>query len=340
MINVATIGTSWITEQFIKACKLSGLYHIKAIYSRSVDNAKDLATVYKADYYTDALNNILFDPEVDLIYIASPNRMHFDQALKAVKAGKHVIIEKPMVETIDQWHSLHDAASENKVFVFEAALHYQNRNYRRLKELVQHKLSERDQVFLGANLNLGQYSSRYLKYLDAMDRQVQAPNIFNPDMGGGSLADLGIYPIYVTLDLFGIPNTVRYNAQKGPNGVDLFGTIVLKYADFAVNIFVSKAVHSQLTSEIYIDDETLVIHNISRIDRVDLIDAAGQEATLISYTPENPMYDELINFAEVIQQPEDRHLQFVYEQWKQMSLSVVQTMQLLRQSAHLSESDL
>ena len=339
MINVATIGTSWITEQFIKACKLTDLYHLKAVYSRSVETAKDFAQVYQADYYTDALNNILFDPEVDLVYIASPNAMHFSQALRAVKAGKHVIVEKPIVTSIAQWHELEEAANRNGVFFFEAAVHYQNRNYRRLKELVKGKLDEISQPFLGANFNIGQYSSRYVQYLAAMEKGEKGPNVFNPAMAGGALMDLGVYPLYVAIDLFGLPQSVRYNAQKGKNGVDLFGTIHLKYADFMVNTFLSKGVHSQLTSEIYVDDETIVIHGITRIDRVDLIDASGQEATLIAYTPENPMYDELVNFAEVINHPDDTHLSYVYEDWKQTSLAVTQTMELLRKSAKLSEID-
>lgn len=335
MITVGTIGTSWITEEFIKAAKLTNMYRLKGVYSRSIDNGKDFATVFRADYYTDQLNNLLYDPDIDVIYIASPNSLHFSQAKQAINARKHVIIEKPMVSSIDQWHELHALARRNKVFIFEAALHVHSRNYRRLKQVFVKKREEASQPFLGANLNIGQYSSRYLKYLAAMEDEKEAPNVFNLKMSGGALMDMGIYPIYVAMDLLGLPETGRYNAQYGKNGVDLGGHIYLKYPNFAVNIFVSKAVHSQLASEIYIDDETLVIQNISRISRVDLINASGEEANLISYTPESPMYDELMNFAEVMNNPNDRHIQLIYETWKQLSLQVTQTLQLLRQSADL-----
>lgn len=336
MINVGTIGTSWITEQFIKGSQLTNLYKIKGIYSRSAYRAKDIATIYKADYYTDQLNNILFDPEIDLIYIASPNKLHFEQAMQAIKAGKHVLIEKPMFSNVDEWRQAHDEAKRMNVFIFEGALHIHTRNYRRMKQLIQNKIKESEQPFLGANFNFGQYSSKYVQYRDAMANSQIAPNVFNPDYSGGALMDLGVYPIYVVLDLFGLPQSVRYNAQKGENGIDLFGTILFTYDKHQVTIFISKAVHSKLPSEIYIDDETIVVHDISRISKVELINNEGQKADVIDYKPENYMYDELLNFAEVINDSDSIHQKVRYEDWKQLSLQVAQTMDLLRRSANIS----
>ncbi len=336
MINIGTIGTSWITEEFLRAAQLTNLYHLKGVYSRSADSGKDLATVFNANYYTDELNNLLFDPDIDAIYIASPNALHYQQARRAIQAGKHVIIEKPMTSSVKQWNALHDLANEKNVFVFEGAHHIHNRNYQRLRQIVRKKMDEKTQPFFGANLNIGQYSSRYLRYLDDMERGKKGPNVFSLEMSGGTLMDLGVYPIYVAMDLFGTPSSVRYLTQKGPNGIDLFGHVHLTYPDFFVNIFISKAVHSELNSEIYIDDETLVVHDISRISRVDLINMTGDQATLIDYKPESPLYDELINFAEIMENPDDQHTQLMYEYWKQLSLQVAQTMELLRRSADLS----
>ncbi|AXY24819.1 NAD-binding oxidoreductase [Suicoccus acidiformans] len=335
MLNVGTIGTSMITEQFIEACQLSNLYHVKGIYSRSEANGKDLATIYQADYYTNELNNMLYDPEIDVVYIASPNSLHFEQAMRAIQAGKHCIIEKPMFTSVEEWHEAHEQAKKMGVYIFEAAKHIHNRNYRRLKDLVKHKMEEREQPFLGANFNLGQYSSRYVSYNHAMEKEEKPENIFNLEFAGGSLMDLGVYPIYVAVDLFGLPQTVRYNAMKGPNGVDLLGTIVLTYPDFQVPIFLSKAVHSILPSEIYIDDETIVIYDMTTIAKVDLINRQGDEATIISYRPENQLYDQIVTFYEVLTKPDDLRLQLMYEDWKQLSLSVAQTMELLRKSAKI-----
>lgn len=335
MINVGTIGTSSITEQFIKALKLTRKYHLKAVYSRSNASAKDIATIYKADYYTSTLNQLLFDPEIDLIYIASPNSLHAEQAIAAIRAGKHVIVEKPAFSNVAEWHQVFKEASKNNVLVFEAALHYHNRNYRRLNQLVNNLKKGHSLPFLGANFNLGQYSSRYEDYNEAMKANEDGPNIFNPQFSGGSLMDLGVYPIYVAVDLFGLPDDVSYHTVKGVNGIDLFGNMMLKYKNSQINIFVSKGVHSALDSEIYFDDETVVIKNISKISAVKLINRSGQAANVISYVPENPMYDELIAFSEVLLDKDNIHQKVRYENWKQLSLQVATVMQLLRKSADL-----
>lgn len=336
MINVGTVGTSWITEQFIEACQLSNKYKVKGIFSRSAYRARDIATIYKADYYTDELNNILFDPEIQLIYIASPNALHYEQTMRAIKAGKHVIVEKPMFASLKEWQDAHREAERMGVYIFEAALHIHSRNYRRLKQLVTNKLKEAEQPFLGANFNFGQYSSRYFEYLNSVDQERNIPNVFNLEFAGGSLMDLGVYPIYVVMDIFGLPQSVRYNTQKGPNGIDLFGHILFQYEQFQINIFVSKAVHSNLTSEIYIDDETIVIHDISKIAKVELINKEGQLANVIDYRPENYMYDEVLNFSEILNQPDNIHYRVQYEDWKQLSLQVIQTIELLRKSADIN----
>lgn len=335
MLNVGTIGSSWITEQFIQAMKLTRRYHIKAVYSRNEKTAKDIASFYHADYYTDALNNILFDPEIDLIYVASPNALHFDHTIRALKAGKHVIVEKPAFLNTDEWHQAYDLASDLGLFIFEAALHYHNRNYRRLRQLVRNLQNGHNQPFLGATFNIGQYSSRYESFLDYCQGKGEEPNVFSLTYGGGTLMDIGVYPLYVALDLFGMPQAVSYHALKGNNGIDLFGQIVLRYESSQVNIFISKAVHSILHSEIYFDDETIVIGGITRIDSVRLINKAGQEAKVIEYKPENPMYDELIAFYEVLESKDEMFSKVRYEDWKQMSLQVAQVMQELRKSASI-----
>ncbi|UUX33833.1 Gfo/Idh/MocA family protein [Fundicoccus culcitae] len=335
MINVGTIGTSSITEQFIKALILTRKYHLKGVYSRKNATAKDIATIYKADYYTSTLNHLLFDPDIDVIYIASPNSLHAEQAIKAIRAGKHVIVEKPAFCNVTEWHEVFDEASKNNVLVFEAALHYHNRNYRRLSQLVNNLKQGHSLPFVGANFNLGQYSSRYEEYNAAMNAKEEGPNIFNPAFSGGTLMDLGVYPIYVAVDLFGMPDTLSYHTVKGENGIDLFGNIILKYKSSQINIFISKAVHSALSSEIYFDDETIVIENISKISSVKLINKGGQVANVINYKPENVMYDELIAFSEVILDKDNIHQKVRYENWKQLSLQVATVMQYLRKSADL-----
>lgn len=214
-------------------------------------------------------------------------------------------------------------------------MHYHNRNYKRLRQLILKKIEETEYPLLGANFNFCQYSSRYDTYLEAKENKWPVPNVFNAEYQGGTLMDLGIYPLYIALDLFGMPKSVRYHAVDDGEQIDLFGTIILQYAKTQITIVISKAVYSQMPSEIYIGDETFIIKDISRITDAQLVNREGEVSQIIDYKPANPMYDELLNFAEIIENKDNIHNEVRYESWRQLSLQVTQTMELLRQSAKL-----
>lgn len=332
MLKVATIGSSWITEKFIQACQLSNSFKLHAVYSRSINNGKDLAEVYGAEYYTDQLNNILFDPEVDVIYIASPNALHFPQAIRAIKAGKHCIIEKPIFTSMEEAKEAYALADEMGVLIFEAAKHIHNRNYKRMKQIIKNKLQEAEQPFIGANLSLGKYNPDYVQYLASESDPDLLPNVFNPDLKTGNLMDLGIYPVYMIIDLFGLPKTLKYSPVRGYNGIDLSGTIRMDYGGFQINIFCSMVSHSIIPSEFYFDDETVLVYELSKISQVELIDCKGASVTLVSYRPENQLYDEVVAFSEMLKDKDKLEGQIRYEAYKQLSLQVCQVMDLLKNS--------
>lgn len=334
MINIATVGTSWITSRFIEAIQLTDTYHLRGVYSRSAKKAEKLATQYSADYYCNELNNILFDPEIKCIYIANPNAKHFETAMRALRAGKHLIVEKPIFSNLEEWEEAFNYAHDNQLFIFEAVLHTHNKNYKRLKQFLATKKEALSQPFMGANFNIGQYSSKYPQYVDAMNGNGEVPNIFNPEMSAGTLMDIGVYPIYVMIGLFGMPKSVTYHTLKGENHIDLFGTAIFSYGTFQTSIFMSKAVHSELKNEIYLGDETIVIDAITRISKVSLINKAGQTAVIAEYQSPNLMLDEVEDFAEVLNHPTDDVQLEKYKQWTSLSYQVARVMQELRRSAN------
>lgn len=336
MLIIGTVGTSVITETFIEATQLlPELYEVRCIYSRTLSKGQQLAEKYQIPQVVDDFNRLIFNPEIDVVYIASPNGLHYEQAIRAIKAGKHLIVEKPMFSSLEEWKEAHRLADEMGVMIVEAVLHVHNQNYKRLKQLLQKKLEDKQQPFLGVNLVIGQYSSKYPSYVSAITHQEEVPNVFNLAYAAGTLMDIGVYPIYVALDLFGVPQQVKYSAIKGPNGVDLMGTAVLNYATFQVSIFMSKAVHSVQPNEIYIDHETLLIENITRITSVTLIDNKGQSAKVIDYRPKNPMVDELKDFADIFQSKDHELQQAKYKYWRELSYHVAELMATLRESAGL-----
>ncbi len=103
MVRLATVGTSTITELFLNACTVTGRYMFFACYSRSSEKARDFAQKFGfSKTYTD-LAQMACDPEVDAVYIASPNSLHYSQSKLFLEYGKHVICEKPIAMCAEEY---------------------------------------------------------------------------------------------------------------------------------------------------------------------------------------------------------------------------------------------
>lgn len=325
MLQIATIGTSWITDQFIDAVQHHGSYHLRSVYSRDLAKAKAYAQAHGADQGVDSLEELWKDQALDIVYIASPNSLHFQQAKAAILAGKHVIVEKPLVTRLEQWEKLFTLAQGAGVYVFEAVRHMYYKNYQALKDLLSAKYAHRKHPFLGANFSIGQYSSKY----DTYQQGEELPNVFNNDFEGGSLYDMGVYPLYVAVDLFGKPLTATLKEITDAKGIDLYEHYFLDYADFYVTIFVSKAVHSLNQSEIYLDDEVVRISDITNIDRVEVHQKDGGRVSEIAYPVRNWMDDEVAVFADILQNPGEVQTE-KYQALTQLSRQVLEVMETLK----------
>ena len=253
MINLGTIGTGWITASFIEAAKLSGKLNLSAVYSRTEDKAKQLAHTYHAAHYFTDIEEMAKSPEIQAIYIASPNSVHFEQALTFLKNKKHVICEKPIFSNRAELDEAFQIAEENGVFLFEAIRNIHTPNFRILKEKLQMAGNLRS-----AMLPYIQYSSRYDLFLKG-----EVPNIFSSTFSGGALVDLGVYPLYLAVGLFGEPRKVTYHPVILSSGVDGSGTLVLEYKDFVCTILCSKISHSVIPCEIHGEKGTFVLGECS-----------------------------------------------------------------------------
>lgn len=166
-MKFATIGTSWITESFIKAVMHTGKAELLSVYSRSKETAEAFARKNEAENsYTD-IDTMLEEP-IDFLYIASPNILHYEHILKAIEKKVHVFCEKPMVLNESQWEEVHTLANKNNVFVFEGYRHLYSPNYKKLKEVIGTIGPIRSGL-----LQYIQYSSRYDTFKEGGE-----PNIF------------------------------------------------------------------------------------------------------------------------------------------------------------------
>ncbi|TQS76482.1 Gfo/Idh/MocA family oxidoreductase [Ornithinibacillus gellani] len=256
-MRFATIGTSWITESFIKATKNTGLAELTAVYSRDVEKAQQFAAKHGAKLAYDQLDEML-EEDVDFVYIASPNSLHVTHALTCLEHGKHVFCEKPLALTVEQIDKLQQKAEEKQLYIFEGYRHLYSPNYQRLKEQLA-KIGPLRSVFL----QYIQYSSKYDAFLDG-----HQPNVFSPTFAGGALMDLGVYPLSMAIDLFGEPNEVDYRAVKLSSGVDGSGTLILTYDAFQVTVMCSKIAQATIPSEFHGEAGTLTIDHIAPIESI------------------------------------------------------------------------
>ena len=299
MLKLGIIGTSSISHHFLEAAHTSGNFQLGAVYSRKIETAEKFVEQYRGVKLFDQLNDF-FNDSFDVVYIASPNSLHFSQAKMALSAGKHVILEKPAVTQPQEWQELVQTAKDNKCFIFEAARNYHEDAFSTIKDFLA------DKQILGADFNYAKYSSKMPNLLAG-----DTPNVFSDRFAGGALMDLGIYPIYAAVRLFGNPTHATYQAQKLDNSIDLNGDGILSYPNYQVHIKAGKNITSNLPCEIYTTDGTLTLNIIEHIQSAVFIDHQGKELQLpIQQAPHN-MTEEVTNFANMIKQADPT----LYQSW-------------------------
>ena len=317
MLKLAVIGTGAISHHFIEAAHTSGEYQLVAVYSRKLETAATFASRYQNIQLFDQVEDF-FKSSFDVVYIASPNSLHFAQAKASLTAGKHVILEKPAVTQPQEWLNLIQTAEKNNCFIFEAARNYHEKAFTTIKNFLA------DKQVLGADFNYAKYSSKMPDLLAG-----QTPNVFSDRFAGGALMDLGIYPIYAAVRLFGKALDATYQAQQLDNAIDLNGDGILSYPGYQVHIKAGKNITSNLPCEIYTTDGTLTLNTIEHVRSAIFTDHQGNETHLPIQQAPHTMTEEVAAFANMIKQP---NLE-LYQAWLDDATHVHQLLYTMRQTA-------
>ena len=221
-MRFGTIGTGMIVDRVTEGILASPGASLEAVYSRSEEKGRALAERRGAKkVYTD-LDQMLADPEIDWIYIASPNALHAPQTMLALEAGKNVLCEKPFASNARQAEEMFNKAEEKGLLLYEALTSPFLENYRILRE----QLSRIGRLRLVSAV-YSQYSSRW----DLM-RAGTVTNAFDPEFSGGGLMDINYYNVALLVSLFGEPEEAVYFENRAFSGVDSSGIALLRYPDF------------------------------------------------------------------------------------------------------------
>ena len=222
-MKVGIVGAGMIVHDFLTfAHEVTGM-ELVALCATPAEKEKIVemcqANNIKAHYTN--IDVMLEDSEVEVVYVAVPNHLHYEMCKKAILAGKHVICEKPFTSNLKELEELVALADTNKVIMVEAVSTQYLPNTLKIKEL----LPTLGQIKI-VSANYSQYSSRY----DAFKAGEVLP-AFNPAMSGGALMDLNIYNINLVVALFGKPLNVNYEANI-QRGIDTSGILTLDYDSF------------------------------------------------------------------------------------------------------------
>jgi scyllo-inositol 2-dehydrogenase (NADP+) len=291
MIKFATIGTNWITEEFIKAAKEVPDFALTAVYSRTEEKAKEFATKVGAERTFTSLEEMAQSDEIDAVYIASPNSFHAEQAILLMNHGKHVICEKPIASHTAELQAMIEAAKQNDVVLMEAMKSTLLPNFQAIRKHI-HKIGKVRRYFA----SYCQYSSRYDAY-----KQGTVLNAFNPTFSSGALMDIGVYCLYPMVVLFGKPLHIKANSFLLESGVDGEGSIILNYGDMDAIVMYSKITNSYIPSEIQGEEGSIIVDTIHTPQKVEIHYRDGRIEDITEAQTHHPMYYEAKEFIELIQ---------------------------------------
>ena len=217
------VGTGRISDWVLKGAVMEPRFEAAAVCSRSQESGKAFAEAHGiGKVYTD-ISEMASDPNIDAIYIGTPNSTHHDLAILCMAHGKHVLCEKPLASNAREVGEMIDVAKANGVMLMEAMISTLCPNFVAARERLAEMGSVRHYF-----ASFCQYSSKYdlVKRIIADEDNSAVPSSLNPDCCGGALMDIGIYPIYPMVSLFGRPKGINAEVTTCEVPVDArcFGT--------------------------------------------------------------------------------------------------------------------
>ncbi|ASY69671.1 aldo/keto reductase [Sinorhizobium fredii] len=263
-IRWGIIGPGTIARTFAQGVAHSATGCLAAIATRNPDKP-GLGEGFPGARIVEGYDTLLADPEIDAVYIATPHPSHAEWTIKAVRAGKHVLVEKPMALSAYDAQAIFHEATKARVFAGEAYMYRFHPQTARLVELVRDGIIGEVRIIRSSfGFDMGRYRAEH--------------RLFANDLAGGGILDVGGYPVSMVRMLAGAaeqkpflePLTVSGAARLGPSGVDEWASAVLKFP----NDIVAEVSCSIMAEQ---DNVLRIIGSKGRIEVKDFWFASGTE---------------------------------------------------------------
>lgn len=305
-VRFGLVGTGRITSWVLRGARENERFVAAAVCSRSLERARAFAQSQGIPAVYDDLDAMLRDPGVDAVYIGTPNHTHYAMTLKCLRAGKHVLCEKPLAASADEAVEMVAEARRRGLILMEAMISTLNPNFRKAASLLKE---------IGP---IRRYSATYCQYsskYEALQRGEVAAS-FDPLCAGGALMDIGIYTLWPMVALLGEPAgisglRVLTKDLPGRGVTDLQGTIDFVYPGLNATVFYSKIADSFLPTEISGEGGSLLLDRIHICRRLTLFphgapasgrgeDSAGQDLSEAEVTRRDDYYFEFLEFISCV----------------------------------------
>src|SRR5450432_4597212 len=220
LIRWGILGCGRIARKFAADLTLVDDAALIALGARQLETAQEFAKEFPAPHVHGSYEALVSDPEVDVIYIASPHALHHEHTLLCLHHGKAVLCEKAFALNLRQVKAMVDTACAKKVFLMEAIWSKFLPQYQKVQELI-------------ASGELGEIKNVLIDF-GFIPQPPVPPRLFDPALGGGSLLDIGIYNVFMALSFLGKPDEIEASMTPAPTGVDEQCAMLFNYKNGAM----------------------------------------------------------------------------------------------------------
>ncbi len=215
--NWGILGTGNIAHKFTRALMLLDNANLYAVGSRDAGRAADFASGFGFSKYYGSYEEMVADPGVEIVYISSPHSHHLEHTLLALRNGKHVLCEKPMSITAMEVVKMVEEARKNDLFLMEA-----------LWPPFQPSYLKADEILKSGKMGKLMHMRGKFAFIAPYDPDLRT---YNPQLGGGSLLDIGIYPIMDIIRYMGEPESISAVSVLAPTGADESTSVIFRFSD-------------------------------------------------------------------------------------------------------------
>lgn len=219
-IRWGILGAGRIARKFASDLQLVEDAELMAVGSRSQQSADEFAHEFPVKYRHDSYEALARNPEVDVIYIATPHNLHYENTLLCLQHGKAVLCEKPFAMNARQAAAMIDLAKEKKLFLMEALWTKFHPHYIKMQEMI-------------GQGTLGEIRAVLVSFGFKPAPPVPA-RLFDPALGGGTVMDIGIYNVFIAMSVLGLPDSIDAVMTPAETGVDEQCSVLFRYKNGAM----------------------------------------------------------------------------------------------------------